>query len=301
MRPRSTRSLLARVGLVLALAGASVAHAQTSLTLDVDPAQSTLSVGVSFSGVSLSDDSPASGYLVVQIDNEAAPSQGVLLDYRFALDEPILLEQSFFPLGDFTANGTNIVLLDGAPCDGAGPAAIAPNGDGTVPGVLATTEGLIDYVATGIPCAGLTGQSLPCTDMIDLTTDFPDPVVGSLSGTFTVAGGSATLVTPVDIFNPFDPLDPAAGGSSIVGTSVATGPRGQACSPADGGPVDGSDCRPDGAVALSDFSLYLSRWANSDPAADITPAGTCLPGQGTDGVDLSDFSCFLSLWANGCS
>lgn len=55
----------------------------------------------------------------------------------------------------------------------------------------------------------------------------------------------------------------------------------------------------DDAVTLSDFSCYLSAWSNSEPAADITTVGACLPAGG-DGVTLSDFSCYLAIWAFGC-
>ncbi|MEL7474478.1 MAG: GC-type dockerin domain-anchored protein, partial [Planctomycetota bacterium] len=61
-----------------------------------------------------------------------------------------------------------------------------------------------------------------------------------------------------------------------------------------------SNGMPDGLVTLSDFSFYLSIWALSDSAADITTAGACDPGMGGDGVDLSDFSCYLAEWSLGC-
>ncbi|MEO0482315.1 MAG: endonuclease [Planctomycetota bacterium] len=57
---------------------------------------------------------------------------------------------------------------------------------------------------------------------------------------------------------------------------------------------------PDSIVTLSDFTYYLSLWANADASADITTDGVCNPGNGGDGVTLSDFSCYLSLWSAGC-
>ncbi|MEO0482977.1 MAG: S8 family serine peptidase [Planctomycetota bacterium] len=80
------------------------------------------------------------------------------------------------------------------------------------------------------------------------------------------------------------------------------------CRPADvSGAVPGSP--PDGQVTLTDFSIYLNRWAAGDPAADITnPAlglGNCAPGFGVnrpagDGVQIDDFMCYLNAWFNGC-
>ena len=57
---------------------------------------------------------------------------------------------------------------------------------------------------------------------------------------------------------------------------------------------------PDGALTLSDFSFYLSLWANNNPDADVTTTGVCNFGMGGDGVDLSDFSCYLAEWSMGC-
>lgn len=58
---------------------------------------------------------------------------------------------------------------------------------------------------------------------------------------------------------------------------------------------------PDGAVTLSDFSLFLIRWSNNDPLADLTGAGGCDVAASGDGVRLNDFSCYLSYWAAGCA
>jgi len=58
----------------------------------------------------------------------------------------------------------------------------------------------------------------------------------------------------------------------------------------------------DGAVTLSDFSCYLTRWNNSETDADITTTGTCnTHAGGADGVDLSDSNCYLSNWSGSCT
>ncbi|MEO0482299.1 MAG: GC-type dockerin domain-anchored protein [Planctomycetota bacterium] len=54
----------------------------------------------------------------------------------------------------------------------------------------------------------------------------------------------------------------------------------------------------DGAINLTDFSCYLSWWANASPQADITMTGTCDLMAADCVVDLSDFACYLSLWAD---
>ncbi|MEL7473347.1 MAG: GC-type dockerin domain-anchored protein [Planctomycetota bacterium] len=113
------------------------------------------------------------------------------------------------------------------------------------------------------------------------------------------------------------------GGSAVIGGAyVLTGSIGQpdaraldqgaidlaggfwsssnACGPADLTRTGSAAGLPDGVVDLSDFSLYLSRWASSDASADITPTGSCLFELEDGAVDLSDFSCFLSTWSLGC-
>ncbi|MEL7471673.1 MAG: lysyl oxidase family protein [Planctomycetota bacterium] len=75
---------------------------------------------------------------------------------------------------------------------------------------------------------------------------------------------------------------------------------GQACSAADITTDGTSNELPDGAVTISDFSVYLNWWSTADSRADITVTGVCNPGNGGDGVDLSDFSCYLDAWSQGC-
>lgn len=57
---------------------------------------------------------------------------------------------------------------------------------------------------------------------------------------------------------------------------------------------------PDGVVDISDFSYFLTRWAQGARRADISATGSCGTALRGDGVDISDFSCFLTLWTTGC-
>ena len=85
---------------------------------------------------------------------------------------------------------------------------------------------------------------------------------------------------------------------SIDAAMTERGPM--ACSPADVTTTGLPSGVPDGGVDLSDFSFYLSLWAATDPAADLTSDGVCDVNAPDLMVTLSDFLCYLSLWSAGC-
>jgi len=107
-----------------------------------------------------------------------------------------------------------------------------------------------------------------------------------------------TYIWVTSQWSRFDPIIPFT--NEIVGPAAVNADF-PPCAPADI-TTDGA-CNfgtGDGVITLSDFSCYLSLWAQSDPNADITATGQCIRGTEGDGVDLSDFSCYLSEWAVGC-
>ena len=122
-------------------------------------------------------------------------------------------------------------------------------------------------------------------------------VVAPASSMSVFAGldGAAPWVISIEDVTPFD-----TGVVREICVTLVYTVEDAACSIADVTTTGQTSGIADGIVDLSDFSYYLSLWANSEPSADITASGICIAGIPDGGVDLSDFSCYLSEWSRGC-
>lgn len=179
-------------------------------------------------------------------------------------------------------------------------AASASTNAGLAFGPVASTSASPDLAraAAGRGLAGGLGDNPASMFSFDLTID-PGAAEGSVTLEYT---GAVVLVLGDDLTtfssNPGLNQSPLTSNSltltimsSSMACSLADITADGVCDVASGG---------EGAVTLSDFSCFLSEWANSSPIADFTTTGTCNPGMGGDGVDLSDFSCYLAEWSLGC-
>lgn len=279
----------------LLLAGLACAAVPVSTT--IDPNQSKLTVEINLPLGSDSDESPTSGTIDIELDDAGNPAAVTLFDLQAVLDETIDLSINTGLFGAFNATGTSISVRYADAPTPLGPVPVDAMGDATFLAVPFATDGIVAYTATGLICAGLQGQSLPCSDTIDLALEPNNS--GDIDGNVTVVGSTVTLTAALDVTVPLDPMDPGLGSFRVFGTIVATGEADSPPCVADVTTTGTSNGVPDGVVDLSDFSFFLSLWSAGSPSADVTTSGTS-NGVPDGTVDLSDFSVYLSLWSAGC-
>jgi hypothetical protein len=204
--------------IVLFLAFDSIARA-TPLDFTVNQAQSNVNVELCLLGSCDTDPSSVSGFMSAKTLPIGSPSDLTLYDYFFHLNDQIDLFISFSIFGHFTGTGQNISLFYAIPGVPQPPTPITANSS-TIPQVPTDKSGIFDYVATGIVCNALQGQTppVPCSDTIDLATTGTS--TGDMIGTIGVVGRTITLTINPNVSAPLDPNNPGTGTLTITGTII---------------------------------------------------------------------------------
>ncbi|MEO0482167.1 MAG: TIM-barrel domain-containing protein [Planctomycetota bacterium] len=216
--------------------------------------------------------------------------EGVLYADRFTLEAGIPVGQKRY-LGRTTINSGASLLIEGANTHGV---RLAYDNDNR----LGVTENSADANAAAnvnrgleafIPFADLDLEALyPCGEI--RVMGFVMAPNGFISNQFLPSLPFGAANVGFDRGPAADAAAQSAGYASVTLAGVADVGNSTLLVPT-----------PDGKVDLVDFSYYLSRRAQADPAADLTETGTCnlLTADGV--VDLSDFSCYLAFWSQSCS
>ncbi len=207
-------------GLLVAIAAGSSQGSVGPFVIPIDELSSMVTVEVCIPGGCDSDISAVSGFYVIGLDNGVAPNSIELHDFDISLTDPININISVF-LGSLTALGENLRFLYAQPGVPIGPVAIEADSFLFV-GAPTNAEGTVAYNAMGTVCAALSASGLPCVDTRDLAqlgTQSSD-----LAGAIVVVDGIATLTVDLNLLVPLDPLNPALGTLSVVGTVVGSAP-----------------------------------------------------------------------------
>lgn len=230
------------------------------VTLSVDPAQSTVTATLCFSGMTLcdTDSSPASGTVEVEIDSAMAPGELAIAGFDIQLDETISLNLSLGILGMFTSSASDIRLVDALLMPTL-PAPVVADAF-VVADVPTQPLGMVSYNATGLFCTALGGLTppLPCAGMLDLSTFGPTngDIPGVITSSPAMGGRTLTLTLELNQTSFFDPNDPSVGTLTLEGTVVATAFVPDAPAPCDGD-VDGNDM-----VNIDDITFVVLRLGN---------------------------------------
>jgi hypothetical protein len=266
----------------------SAAASAAPFSVAINPAQSSVTVQLCVQGQCGTDSSPASGYFLVDVNDVDTITSITAYDYNVTLNEPINLLVSFGFLGRLTVNVNNFKTFATNPGVPFGPAAVTPpNGAFSIPGVVSSQSGTYDYLATGVVCTLLSGQTppVPCSGLGDLSQQ--PPAATTLNGTITAASRVVSIVSQINQSGPIDPTNPALGTLTITGTV-----RGSLLVPV---PPCPGDINADGVVNVQDLTIFLAQFGTAVPNG----TGGDLDGNGV--VNVQDLTLFLGAFGNTCA
>lgn len=262
------------------------AAAGAPFTVPINTAQSNVSVQLCISGSCGSDTSPASGYMTIDVDDVDTLGTITAYDFRIALTEPLNIVVSFGILGRLTVNMNNFAVFGATPGVAVGPVPIS-GGSFSIPGIPSLQSGTYDYLATGIVCTLLQGQSppIPCSGNADLSQQ-PQGTT-TLAGTISSPSRVVTIVSTLNESGPIDPTNPGLGTLTITGTI-----RGSLLVPV---PPCPGDVNGDGAVNTADLAVLLGNFGQSVPPN----TGGDLTGNGV--VNTADLAQLLGVFGTICA
>ena len=232
-----------------------------------------------------SDSSAVDGWVEIELNDPAAPTELTLHDFDLWALSPINLNVTVYlfgiPVGSVSVDAFDLQMTYAQPGIPMSPVAIS--GDAfTVLGVPTALAGTIDYEATGTLCS-LFPSGVPCVDTIVLADQ--GTVVGDMSGTISVSGGVATLSANPNFMIDLIPEQPGLATLEVTGHAT-----GSAVVPIEGtGDFDG-----DGDVDIYDFAAFQVCFTGDLPGS---PLGGCKPGDldGDDDVDVSDYAEWFAI------
>ena len=212
--------LPACIGTWMLLASVTPALA-TPFLVTLDPGTSSVTAEVCINVGSYSacdsDGSPVSGTLYMDIDDKGVPTEILLYDFDWDIDQQLDILIDFGLAGDVTATGSNITISD-ASAAVDGPAGVS-GGSFDFGAVPAQTGGTVAYNVPALLCALMPPETL-CQATIDLATfaasDMP------LDGSISVGGSPSVTLTPsltMDVI----PDSPGMVTMEISGTLNGTG------------------------------------------------------------------------------
>lgn len=280
---------MSRLAIIVSMSVWAVASGYaTPFDVPIDPAQSVLYFELCVTGVCATDSSAVTGTVTIDLDSIDSPAQIWLYDFDLYLTDDLHWYLSWGWLGNLTADATGVAVHYAYPGTPLGPAAIT-SGSYTFFDVPTTSEGIITYHATGIPCFALQGSGLPCDDTKNLA-DQGIQLADQFAGNIASQNRVVTLSSQIDMTTPLDPNNPSLGTLHVWGNTL-----GQVYVPY---PVIAGDLNCDGTVGFGDinpFVLYLADFAGWQAAYASCPAAN--GDVNGDGVypDFADINPFVAL------
>lgn len=263
---------------VLCVSGGAIAQ---PLDFVVDPAQSSIDLGITitvtgFGSDTDSDSSSVSGSVQASYDDPTAPTETSLFDFQGMIDTD--LSYNWIPAPFSTAEA----FLTGGMIQYADP--------GNVVGPVPVVSGAFEFMDVPASLAGtvtvdysifLLGSG---SEVIDLST--LGAAVTAIPGTVSYADGVVTVTNTIS-FDGEQPLvlnETEFGVVSFAGTAtlVATATFEEACP---------ADLATDGMLNFLDVSAFLSAFGSQDSSADFVPDGM---------FNFLDVSAFLAAYGAGC-
>lgn len=250
------------------------------IELTLDPSQSeidlTMTVDVSVASATDSDHSPLLGSIVIELDDNAQPTQISLLDLNIAIENDLAFNWSFGFLGGAQAALASGSVAYSNPGTPTGPVPI-DGGAFAFDEVLLNLGGALD-VSYDILIVGSGSQSADLGSQGALAS----PVSGALTSDGDTVGVNGTI--PLDAVVPLlDDTGAQLGTLTVTGsaTIVASGSA-SFCPP---------DLNGDGELNFFDVSVFLGAYTANDPLADLNDDGM---------LNFFDVSVFLAAFSAGC-
>jgi hypothetical protein len=257
----------------------AAAGAAVPVTLTVDAGESSASVQICITPPIIgqrcdSGSSVVSGFISLELDDAVNPTQVVVTDYAFALDDGFVLTYSWGFLGSLTLTTTSTPTAAYAtPGTPSAPAALAVDGSFTA-GPLSTI-----FTGSGTASGAVLGQAV--NETVNLADN--GAFDAALAGVLVVAGDTASL--SIDLPLAGSSTDPDTGITVDVSGSVtvaATGTIAASCP---------ADLNGDNVADFGDVSAFVTAFSTQDLLADRNNDGV---------VDFGDVSQFLTDFAAGC-
>jgi hypothetical protein len=279
---------MSRLPVLLSVGTLGVA-ASLAATIDVplDPAQSALNFELCVSGQCDTDSSSVTGTITIDLDLIDTPTQISLYNFDLYFTSDLHWYLSWGFVGNLTADAAGVALHYAYPGTPLGPAAITSGSFGFV-GVPTTSDGLITYSATGIPCFALQGAGLPCNGAGSLA-DQGVRNADQFAGTITSQNRLVTLTSQIDMTMPLDPNNPTLGTLHVYGST-----HGQVIVPLAGKP---GDLNCDSVVDFKDINPFVLALTGQPQYEAAFPACRWLNADcNNDGmVDFRDINAFVAL------
>lgn len=219
-----SRQLLISPVLALLVASAGA----TQFRLPVDSANSTVSVTLCADpGVGQdcdTDTANLTGFLVISLDDNNAPTQISLRDFDVQATRALNLNLSWvFGLARLDATATGVGLTNASPGPQNPFFGVAPGGGFTALNVPYQTRGLANYTASGLACTALQNNGQPCNGAFDLSTNGPG-TIDSAPGTIQISGGIATVDLEITVTQYIDASNPSMGTLTLYANIRASAP-----------------------------------------------------------------------------
>ncbi len=247
------------------------------IELSVDPNTSRIDVEICVQDECDSDTSPLSGFMEIDLDCLADPSEISLRDFDVQADETLNFHLDYRLLGDIFITAEGLALYHAEP--GEQPFVPIEGGEFTFLDVPYLKRGTVEHEARGVICAILRGLGVPCEGRRDLAED-PPTTADTLSGTIEIVEGVVRVGARMVFDEPFDPENPDLGRIKGIVVLNAAGPLPNA-----------ADLDWDDDVDLADFAaLQLCLGGPGNPPADACPEGVSADLDCDGDVDLDDYA-----------
>lgn len=201
------------------------------------------------------DSSKVSGFVDIELDSFARPTQLSFGDFAMQTLEVLNYRLDFGFVGDGTARVPSLEIFRVEQPEVPTPVPLGATGGFVIPLLRYRTHGDGRYRVTGLPCSLLQAGGRLCEDTVDFDSG-PTGSIPDLSGTLTVAGGLLRLEAAYAFSRPLDPQSPdfatVTGFVELTAQAVMLGIR-----------------RSDDGVVL--------RWVRTSPATTVWMSQTLAP------------------------